>query len=309
MSRDVTILPPDTPNLPDVPVRSPDISGAADDTELIRLWLSDQRSPHTVRLYDRVAYKLTRTLPHGLRGATVADIARFEAGLGHMKPNAKHTEMSAVRSLFSFAARTGYVGRSPAHVRKNRKPSHSSRHKRLQEDEVWRLIDHTVCNRDRILLSFLYGTGLRISEQCALLWSDILIVDKQMVAHVLGKGGLPRFVKIPAWVGLVRPDEARSEDAIFTVAKPGSEHPWRPMSDKNVRRIMREAALAAGIRKPVSPHYFRHSAGSNAEENGVSIVDVQKWLGHLNLTTTSGYLHGKEHSAPGDALKRKDRES
>lgn len=301
---DITIIPP-SPTLPGLPAPDADISGAADDNALIAMWLSEQRSKHTVRLYDRVAFKLMQTLPHGLRGTTVADIVRFEKSVSNQKPKSKHTIMSAVRSLYSFATRTGYINKSPAHVRKNRAPPYSSRHRYLTEDEVWLVIDHTKGERNKVLLRFLYGTGIRISELCSLVWADFHQQGKGFAVQVLGKGGLYRTVKIPDWVGLVRPDNARSDDAIFTAAGPDDPHPWAPMSDTNIRWIMREAALSAGLQKKISPHWFRHAAITNAENNGESVVNLRDWAGHTTINTTSTYLHGKAHSAPGDVLARK----
>lgn len=303
MSSDITILPPSS--LPDQFTPPTDISGAADDAALIAMWLSEQRSRHTVRLYDRVAFGLTQTLPHGLRGATVADIMRFEKGIASLKPKSKHTIMSAVRSLFSFASRTGYINKSPAHVRKNRAPPYNSRHRYLTEDEVWTIVDHATNDRDRVLLRFLYGTAVRVSELCSIVWADVHPHGKGYAVQILGKGGIYRTVQIPDWVGLVRPDNARSDDAVFTVSGPDSPHPWPPMSDSNIRWIMREATLAAGLAKKVSPHWFRHAAITNAENNGESVVNLRDWAGHTNINTTSKYLHGKAHSAPGDALGRK----
>lgn len=300
---DITILPPS--GLPDQLTPPTDISGAADDSALIAMWLSEQRSRHTVRLYDRVAFRLTQTLPHGLRGATVADIVRFEKSIGLQKPKSKHTIMSAVRSLFSFATRTGYINKSPAHVRKNRAPPYNSRARYLTEDEVWTLIDAASCERDKVLLRFLYGTAVRISELCALVWSDYFQHGKGFAVQILGKGGIYRTVAVPDWVGLVRPENARSDDAIFTVAGPDDPHPWAPIADTTVRWIMRETALMAGLPKKVSPHWFRHAAITNAENNGESVVNLRDWAGHTNINTTSGYLHGKAYSAPGDALGRK----
>lgn len=306
MSGDITILPPIGANLPDTPGQGPDVSGVGDDIGLIRLWLTDQRSIHTVRFYDRVAAQLIRTLPHGLRGATVADIARFEAGLSHMKANSKHVTMSVVRSLFSFAARTGYVGRSVAHVRKNRKPPRSARSRYLTVEEVWAVIDHAASERDRMLLRFLYGTAVRISELCGVTWADVFVHDDDQAVQILGKGAIYRTVSVPDWVGLVRPDGAGSADAVFTTAGINDEHPWKPMHDTNVRRIMREAALLAGVQKKVSPHWFRHAALSHAEHEGERPVNLRDWAGHASLNTTSIYLHSKENSAPGNRLGRKD---
>ncbi len=302
MTGDVTIIPPSRNDL--TIANEADISGAASDLDLITLWLSECQSPHTYELYQRTAERFLNTLPHGLRKATVADTKRFEDGMRHMKPNSRYTLMSAVRSLYSFAQRTGYVAISPAHIRKNRKPAHNAIAKCLSEDEVWLVIDAGESERDRLMLRFLYGTAVRISELRGLVWADIFLVDKTYKAQILGKGGVYRQVPIPAWVCLKRPPEALSDDAVFPVETAG-EHPWQPMSESNIRRIIDMAALKSGVRKKVSPHWFRHTALTHIQDKGVDIRKARDLAGHKNINTTSGYSHTLDMGVPGDVLERK----
>lgn len=301
MSSDITILPPGSNA---VTVAAPgDISGAANDADLVALWLSEARSDHTLELYERVAARLLRTLPHGLKRATVSDVKRFEDSLKVMKLNSRYTMMSAIRSLFSFAQKTGYIPLSPAHVRRNRKPAHSSLSKCLTEHEVWAVIDAADGDRDQLLLRFFYGTAVRISELRGLVWADIFIHDNTQKAQILGKGGRYRQVPIPAWVKLVRPPEALSDDAVFPAAH--GAHPWQPMSESNIRRIIDMAALKAGIKKKVSPHWFRHTALTHIQDKGVDIRKARDLAGHANINTTSGYSHTLDMGVPGDVLERK----
>lgn len=304
MTGEVTIIPPGT-NLPDFPVRSPDISGAVSDEDILRLWLADCRSEHTFRLYDRIARQLLAFLPHGLRGARVTDLVRFEAALSGQAATTKHTTMNVVRSFFGFCQRTGYVPLSPAHVKKNRKPPHNSRGRCLDEDEVWNLIDSAVTERDRVMLRFFYGTAVRISELLSIVWADIFARNNVHFAQVLGKRSIYRAVPVPEWVKLIRPDHALSEDAVFTVAGDGDPHPWKPMSESNVRLIIRNAALRAGLRKAVSPHWFRHTALTHIQDRGVSILRARDLAGHTNINTTSNYSHTLDLGVPGDVLERK----
>lgn len=289
-------------NLPDLPGPE-NISGANSDGDLVALWLSDCVSPHTFELYDRSAGRFLATLPHGLRRATVSDVKRFEDSL-IMKPNSRYTIMSAVRSLFRFAQKTGYLAISPAHIRRNRKPDHNSLSKCLTEDEVWAVIDAADNDRDRLMLRFFYGTAVRISEMLGLLWADVYEIGEVLKAQIRGKGGRYRLVPIPAWVLLRRPEGAGSEDAVFPVAF-GETHPWKAMSESNVRRIIDMAALRSGVRKKVSPHWFRHTALTHIQDKGVDIRKARDLAGHRNINTTSGYSHTLDMGVPGDVLGRK----
>ena len=55
--------------------------------------------------------------------------------------------------------------------------------------------------------------------------------------------------------------------------------------------IVRELAQAAGIKKTVSPHTFRHSFATHLVEGGADLRAVQEMLGHESITTTEIYTH------------------
>jgi len=70
------------------------------------------------------------------------------------------------------------------------------------------------------------------------------------------------------------------------------------VSPRQVQVIVRQAAIRAGIDKPVSPHFLRHTHASIALDRGCPIDLVRDTLGHDNVSTTNKYLHAHpEHSS------------
>ena len=148
-------------------------------------------------------------------------------------------------------------------------------------------------HRNRCILEVLYSCGLRVSELVGLKISD-LFLDEQFI-RVLGKGSKQRLVPIgePAIkaIRLYReirdagPVQKAAEDILFLNRRGGR------LSREMIFHIVREQAAAAGIRKSVSPHTFRHSFATHLVENGADLRVVQQMLGHESILTTEIYTH------------------
>ena len=67
------------------------------------------------------------------------------------------------------------------------------------------------------------------------------------------------------------------------------QDPAKPITTRQLSRVVEAAADAAGLTKHVSPHTLRHSFATHLLEDGVDIRVIQVLLGHAKLDNTALY--------------------
>ena len=158
----------------------------------------------------------------------------------------------------------------------------------LSPEEVLQFLDCVGSIKHRAILTTCYAAGLRISEAIHLKPIDI---DKQrMVIRVeQGKGQKDRYVMLsPKLLEILR--------NYWRAARPAGE--WifegdiaaQPINRSSVELACQKARQRSGIRKPITPHSFRHAFAVHLLESGTDIRTIQLLLGHRSLATTARYL-------------------
>jgi integrase/recombinase XerD len=161
----------------------------------------------------------------------------------------------------------------------------------LSEEEVSRLIESASNSYHRVILMMLYGTGLRREELSRLKLTDI--DSQRMVIHVRqGKGNRDREVTLsPRLLEVLRGYWRWRKPKIYLFPSHQRKRKEQPISAKTVYHAVREAARHAGIKKKVTPHLLRHSWATHLLERGTDLKTIQVLLGHVDLESTTIYLH------------------
>ncbi len=172
--------------------------------------------------------------------------------------------------------------------------THSSRRKAkrlpvaLTPEEVSRLLASVESPKARMLLTVMYGCGLRISEAAGL---EVRDVDSQrMVIHIRqSKGRKDRYVPLGTTLLEALREYWRAErPASFLF--PGSQAD-KPVNVAAVREEFRLAKRIAGIQTPCTTHVLRHSYATHCLQAGMEVNAIQQILGHASLETTATYTH------------------
>ena len=147
--------------------------------------------------------------------------------------------------------------------------------------------------RNKAMLEVLYSCGLRVSELVGLQISNIF--RSEGFIRIIGKGDKERLV--PVSQSALKEIDLYLPDRNSLVIQPGSDdilflnRRGRMLSRVMVFTIVKELAQAAGIKKTVSPHTFRHSFATHLVEGGADLRAVQEMLGHESIFTTEIYTH------------------
>ena len=146
--------------------------------------------------------------------------------------------------------------------------------------------------RDETILWLLFDTGLRRSELCALVRSDLDMQEKKLTFG--GKGGkrrtvyFGRFTAKALWAYL-REIPMEAADALFQAEKGRYKGQAMTVNALNLMfaRINEDAEIT-GVR--VSPHTLRHSFAVNYLRGGGSMQALKEILGHTTLVMTIKYV-------------------
>jgi len=269
-----------------------------DDARLIDLWLSLRTSPHSRRAYRADIDRFRRDLPQPLASIRLADLADWAARVDRQAsaPATRNRAVAAVKSLFSFAHRTGYLPFNPAAALPARPRRDPLAQRILSEAELARLLASAPPGRDAVLLRLLYASGARVSELARLSWTEVEPRGDAGQITLYGKGGRTRHVLLSpsAWAALESLRPPAAVGPVFRSRRGG------PLDVSQIRRIVYAAARRAGLGRPVSPHWMRHAHASHALDHGAPIHLVQQTLGHSTIATTGRYLHAR----PADSSSR-----
>ena len=259
------------------------------DEQLLALWLFD-RPEETRRAYAADVRGVLAHTGTTIQATTLGHVQGFVAALGALAPASRGRKLSAVKSLFGFAHRLGYVPFNVAAPVRQPAVKHVLAERIIAEVDVHRLLALEANPRNRALLAVLYIAGVRISEAAGLCWRDAQPRDDAGQLTVFGKGGRTRAVLLPraTWALLAALRGEAAPDAPMFRSRRGSA-----LDASQVHRVVKAAAKRAGLPAEVSAHWLRHAHASHALDRGAPVHLVQATLGHASVATTGRYLHAR----------------
>ncbi|RIW18620.1 integrase [Algoriphagus lacus] len=230
---------------------------------------------------------------HSELRAWVIDLV--EQGLTSTSVNRK---IATLRSFYKFLLRSRVITQDPTYKLKSLK-NPKKLPEFIQEVTIESVLEEDVYaptfegQRDRMVMEFLYLTGVRLSELTGLKWSAINLIEDQV--KVLGKRKKERIIPITKTLK----QNILSYQKVFEERFPklGMNH-YFIVSNKGeqsysmmIYRIVRHYLDLFAQNTRRSPHLLRHTFATHLLNKGADLNAVKDLLGHANLAATQVYTH------------------
>jgi site-specific recombinase XerD len=252
-------------------------------------------SSHTLRAYGADLQCLGAWLRKQGHRDDVASISparleEFLAAFPELAVTALLRRLNVISSLFRFLARRGLASGNPVDgLDRPRRPRREPQH--LGQAEIERLLRAAHGGDDQVLLLTLLYTGVRRAELLPLDVGDVDLAEGRL--HVRqGKGSKDRVVPlVPELVAVLRThlDGCSAGPAAPLFLGGTGRRLTKSALQRSFQRLLADAGLAD---RGFTLHSLRHTAATRWLNAGLSIHDVQRLLGHADISVTALDLHG-----------------
>jgi integrase/recombinase XerD len=215
---------------------------------------------------------------------------REERGTGIAK------QVSQLRSYIDYCWKLGHAIKNPlyGYEIKDHSPQYVSRF--LSKEEVTSLLKATSRKtkserKERLILLFLYGLGLRTGELCNLKIKDISIENQDV--YIKGKFDIERRIPVPdgVWLELLaylQENQGKRGHLFLTDFKKAK------LGIADVGNVLRKYVQVAELQGEITPKVLRHTFATHLIDEGVDIAVISSLMGHKSPAETSTYLHATE---------------
>lgn len=155
----------------------------------------------------------------------------------------------------------------------------------LTKEEINKLIKSTTNKKSKLIIQLLYSSGLRVSELVNLKKQDLNFTEKTGWVRE-GKGKKDRmFILSEKLSKKLQKFINKHSDWNYLFSKE------KPLTTRNIQKIIQKTTQKANIQKKVHPHTLRHSFATHLLDQGVDLRKIQFLLGHSSIATTQIYTH------------------
>lgn len=260
-------------------------------------------SPHTVTAYKNdldqfVQFCTERVGDFHVKNVDAKLIRSWVVELMGQKLSERsvNRKVSTIKSFYKFLMKENVIDNNPAVLL----PLPKIRKKLpffVEENNLQHLLDDGFFSedfvgiRDKLIITLLYGTGIRLSELLKL--KELDVNQRESTIKVLGKRNKERVIPYPVSINKilnlyvnVKNETIGSKTERLLVTESG-----KPAYEKLIYRVVKEYLAKVTLLEKKSPHVLRHTYATHLLNKGADLNAVKELLGHSNLAATQVYTH------------------
>jgi integrase/recombinase XerC len=262
-----------------------------------------RNSSHTVTAYKKdldqfVSFCTEMVGEFNIKRVDVKLVRSWIVALMEQKytPRSVSRKISTVKAFYRFLMKNEIVEINPATnipVPKIRKKLPNF----VEENNLHHLLDDGYFSddfkgiRDKLIITLLYGTGIRLAELLNL--KDRDFNTKGYLIKVMGKRQKERIIPYPRsinqllqlYIEIRNREMGNSQEALLVTDK------GKPVYEKLIYRVVNKYLELVTSLEKKSPHVLRHSYATHLLNKGADLNAVKELLGHSNLSATQVYTH------------------
>jgi len=212
------------------------------------------------------------------------DVKAYQAELSDRKckPSTVILKLSSIKFLFNKVLKHKIITEEIEYPKSQKKIPDA-----LTKEEVKKLFSVVKNEKHLLLLQFMYGSGLRVSECVSFKIKDINF-DNFTAKVISGKGNKQRMIILSKDFVLDLKKYLNNRKFFSDYVFP-TKHSNKPMTTRMAQKVIEKASKEAGFQKKVYCHILRSSFATHLLEAGTDIRYIQELLGHSDLSTTQRY--------------------
>lgn len=240
---------------------------------------------HIQRFMDFVGRPVTEMGGYDIRYYLASEKER-----GLSKTSLENTR-SCISAFFTWMYNEELIDKNPCATLKPIKLQNKEKFP-FSSVEIDALRNSCVTRKERMIVEVLLSSGMRVDELSKMDVSDVDL-DSLSIHIKHGKGSKERITYLSdvAKVHLQMYLAERTDNNTALVIN----FQYKRMKSGGVRYLLGELAKRANVSN-VHPHRFRRTFATSLAEKGMPIQEIQKLLGHSNISTTLRYIHVNNES-------------
>lgn len=284
---------------------SPNVRRPPNREAAVQIWLTSLKSVHSQAAYARDIKRWFDwldlygvPLEHARRGDV--DAYRSEMYDGGTEPAIAtvRRRIAVVSSFYNYWVEEEELQRNPAKFA--RRPAANKQPGSIaltlnQLNQLIAYVDGLPDNRPAVIIHLLAELGIRVSELCGAMVSDVSVSSGHRTLSVVRKGNVrAALVLLPSTGHLIDTYlNGRAHGPLVATSGARSGGVPQPIARKEIRSMIRRLSVEAGLPSEVCermhPHVLRHTAATVLDEAGAPMQRIQELLGHIDIRQTEMY--------------------